>query len=130
MLRLLGFSITRAFHRQPPGSLRRFSCLISAGDPLAKEWGHLSRSVFRGQRGLSTHTDTPELFDIVIVGGGIAGATLANGLGKSPWLKDRKIALVESSDMDKVRTWSPASHMYSSRTVSITPPSQALLQGE
>ncbi|KAJ1915516.1 putative ubiquinone biosynthesis monooxygenase [Tieghemiomyces parasiticus] len=66
-----------------------------------------------------------ELFDVVIVGGGIAGATLARGLV----LRGRKVALVESSDLSKVRNWdgSNLSTVYSNRTVSITPASQTTL---
>ncbi|KAJ1982770.1 putative ubiquinone biosynthesis monooxygenase [Dimargaris xerosporica] len=71
---------------------------------------------------------TTEPWDLVIVGGGIVGATLACGLGASPLTRNKRIALVESSDLAKVRAWSPAPRSYSSRTVSITPGSYQVLK--
>ncbi|RKP39065.1 hypothetical protein BJ085DRAFT_6752, partial [Dimargaris cristalligena] len=70
----------------------------------------------------------PDLFDVVIVGGGIAGATLARGIGSNPALANRRVALIESSDLNKVRQWDTSPSLaYSNRTVSITPASQSTL---
>ncbi|KAJ1980373.1 putative ubiquinone biosynthesis monooxygenase [Dimargaris verticillata] len=69
-----------------------------------------------------------EPWDVVIVGGGIVGAALACGLGASPLTRNKRIALVESSDLSKVQAWAPVPQSYSSRTVSITPGSYQLLK--
>ncbi|KAK9367373.1 hypothetical protein V1509DRAFT_595609 [Lipomyces kononenkoae] len=67
------------------------------------------------------------LYDVVIVGGGISGLTLAAGLKSSPYTSNLKIALVENMSLSSAKNWSPENDRYSSRVSSITPASHAYL---
>ena len=84
--------------------------------------------------------------DVVIVGGGPAGLALANALGKPCAFIDHKdinavigssssvrqslsITLVEGSDLNKIKTWTPSPGIYSNRVSSLTSASQSFLKG-
>ncbi|EMD38819.1 hypothetical protein CERSUDRAFT_104141 [Gelatoporia subvermispora B] len=86
------------------------------------------RLATRATRSLST-TANHEESDIVIVGGGPAGLTLASALGSSHAVRDTlKVTLIEAGDLDKVRGWSMQPGKFSNRVSSITNASQAFLQ--
>ncbi|KAK9475412.1 uncharacterized protein V1510DRAFT_409118 [Dipodascopsis tothii] len=70
----------------------------------------------------------PAIYDVVIVGGGISGLTLAAALNNSPTASHLKIALVEGSSLDRARTWAPADDEFDNRVSSITPASRGYLE--
>jgi ubiquinone biosynthesis monooxygenase Coq6 len=92
------------------------------------------------------------IYDVVIVGGGVAGTALACSLGmcyvygpagdfykhvlifciaaSKPEFHAKKIALVEAFDLAPVKDWSPLENAFSNRVVSLTPASVSLLKGE
>ncbi|KAG0333263.1 putative ubiquinone biosynthesis monooxygenase [Podila horticola] len=83
-------------------------------------------------RGLSTHA-TPdasetEPYDVVIVGGGIAGSALACALASGKATGTQKIALIEAFDLSNHINWKPRADQYSNRVSSLTPKSVAFLK--
>ncbi|OLY77827.1 Ubiquinone biosynthesis monooxygenase COQ6, mitochondrial [Smittium mucronatum] len=66
-------------------------------------------------------------YDIVIVGGGIAGSTLANALGSSNVFKDKKVALIDPAPLNKISQWNPPMDRFENRTVQITGANQKYL---
>lgn len=87
----------------------------------------LSRSFFRK---LATSTKpTPKITDILIVGGGPAGLTLATGIQESPVLSEYNVTLVDGNDiLNKVGEFyhNPPSY-FTNRVVSVTPQSMKFL---
>lgn len=87
----------------------------------------LSRSFFRK---LATSTKpTPKITDILIVGGGPAGLTLATGIQESPVLSKYNVTLVDGNDiLNKVGEfyYNPPSY-FTNRVVSVTPQSMKFL---
>ncbi|GAV50474.1 hypothetical protein ZYGR_0U03300 [Zygosaccharomyces rouxii] len=78
----------------------------------------------------STATATPKLTDVLIVGGGPAGLTLAAALKSTPRLQHLKTTLVDASDlMGKVAPFydSPPEN-FTNRVVSLTPPSKSFIE--
>ncbi|KAL9553562.1 hypothetical protein PS6_003865 [Mucor atramentarius] len=74
------------------------------------------------QRHLATVAqDLENAYDVVIIGGGVAGATLACSLASRPSLRQHRIALVEAMDLTNVKQWEPTPDNYSNRVVSLTP---------
>ncbi|KAG6886200.1 hypothetical protein C0993_010762 [Termitomyces sp. T159_Od127] len=68
--------------------------------------------------------------DVVIVGGGPAGLTLATALGSSKnACQNLRVTLVEGGDLSKVKQWAPPSGTYSNRVSSLTNKSQSFLEG-
>src|SRR5436853_17342 len=76
----------------------------------------------------STQSALTSLYDIVIVGGGIAGATLACALASSPTTRHRRVGLIEAADLSRVRNWKPAAKEYLNRVSSLTPASVQFLK--
>ncbi|KAJ7449633.1 ubiquinone biosynthesis hydrox [Mycena latifolia] len=77
----------------------------------------------------SVSTSPTEDWDVVIVGGGPAGLALASALGQSQLVQDSlRVALVEASDLSKVRDWAPAAGTFSNRASSLTHKSQTFLR--
>ncbi|TQS39219.1 hypothetical protein Golomagni_00256 [Golovinomyces magnicellulatus] len=64
---------------------------------------------------------SPEIFDIVCVGGGTAGLSLLAALRSSPVTANLKLALVENQDVRSISHFSLPPTQFSSRCSSITP---------
>lgn len=91
-----------------------------------------SRSVFANY-GRSVYrcysSQTPDLYDVVIIGGGPAGLTLATALKNSTVTRGLKTVLVEGSDMKNIREWEPSMEYFENRVSSLTPRSVKFLHG-
>ncbi|KAI9481198.1 MAG: hypothetical protein EXX96DRAFT_450557, partial [Benjaminiella poitrasii] len=74
--------------------------------------------------------DLENAYDVVIIGGGVAGVSLACSLGKkkNPTMQHHRIALVEAMDLSKVKKWEPKQDNYSNRVVSLTPGSMGFFK--
>ncbi|KAF1808130.1 ubiquinone biosynthesis hydrox [Eremomyces bilateralis CBS 781.70] len=70
------------------------------------------------------HNTSPEIFDVVCVGGGPAGLSLVTALKASPATARLKIALVEGQPAQE---WTPEPSRYENRCVSLTPRSVGFL---
>ncbi|CAG8436823.1 10400_t:CDS:2 [Funneliformis mosseae] len=71
---------------------------------------------------VSTTSKLEDIYDIVIVGGGIAGSALACALATSNLTKlQKRIALIESSNTSNIREWNPLQGEFSNRVSSLTP---------
>ncbi|KAL2860856.1 putative ubiquinone biosynthesis monooxgenase (Coq6) [Aspergillus lucknowensis] len=69
-----------------------------------------------------------DIYDVVCVGGGPAGLALLAALRASPATSKLKVALVESQDLDKARSWKLDPQHFSNRVSSLTPSSVSFLQ--
>ncbi|RCI02497.1 putative ubiquinone biosynthesis monooxygenase [Rhizopus stolonifer] len=69
----------------------------------------------------TVNTDLNKAYDVVIIGGGVAGVTLACSLASSPAMRNNRIALVEAMELTGIRNWEPKQDDYSNRVVSLTP---------
>ncbi|KAJ5638016.1 hypothetical protein N7490_007895 [Penicillium lividum] len=74
------------------------------------------------------YAQSPDIYDVVCVGGGPAGLGLLAALRASPVTSKLKVALVESQDLSKARGWNLDSSKFSNRVSSLTPSSVAFLQ--
>ncbi|KAG0174092.1 putative ubiquinone biosynthesis monooxygenase [Apophysomyces sp. BC1034] len=67
-------------------------------------------------------------YDVVIIGGGVAGTALACSLASNPALREQRVALVEAMDLTSTVQWAPQENKYSNRVVSLTPGSMNFLE--
>ncbi|KIV85205.1 ubiquinone biosynthesis monooxygenase COQ6 [Exophiala sideris] len=76
----------------------------------------------------STTSSTPEIYDVVTVGGGPAGLALLAALKSSPITSHLKTALIEAQDLAKLRQWTSPEDQFSNRASSLTPSSVSFLE--
>ncbi|KUJ22288.1 ubiquinone biosynthesis hydrox [Mollisia scopiformis] len=86
-----------------------------------------SRTLRRQRRSYATTVQTPDIYDVVCVGGGPAGLSLLAALRSSPTTVNLKVALVESQDLSKTRPFSLPPTQFSNRCSSLTPSSLRFL---
>ncbi|KZT37735.1 ubiquinone biosynthesis hydrox [Sistotremastrum suecicum HHB10207 ss-3] len=88
-----------------------------------------SKAAICRQSGQTSSPLDAETHDVVIVGAGAAGLALASALTRpSSSARSCRIALVEASDLSKVREWSLPSDQYSNRVSSVTNRSLSFLK--
>lgn len=68
------------------------------------------------------------IYDLVIIGGGPAGLTLATALKNSPVTRNLKTVLVEGSDLAPIKDWQPDIEYFENRVSSLTPRSVRFLE--
>lgn len=77
----------------------------------------------------SKHSTSHEECDIVVVGGGPVGLTLASALGSSQAVRQNlRVVLVEASNLSTVRQWLPLPGTFSNRVSSLTNSTQSFLR--
>lgn len=69
-----------------------------------------------------------DVYDLVIIGGGPAGLTLATALKNSPVTRNLKTILVEGSDISPIKKWEPDMEYFENRVSSLTPRSVRFLE--
>ncbi|OZJ04016.1 hypothetical protein BZG36_03764 [Bifiguratus adelaidae] len=94
---------------------------------LIEKYAYRSRTLAT-LRNIPLQNQFVNAYDVIILGGGVAGAALAASLVSSPLMKAKKIALVEAMDLSRVQQWTPTSGQYSNRVVSLTPASRTFLE--
>ncbi|KAK9466680.1 hypothetical protein V1512DRAFT_247892 [Lipomyces arxii] len=97
--------------------------------PFLRKVGQLTISI--GQRQCRRYNSTKkyadiakDVYDVVIVGGGVSGLTLAAALKPM----NLKVALVEGMSLASTGSWDPSFDVYSNRVSSITPASKKYLE--
>ncbi|ELR05042.1 Putative ubiquinone biosynthesis monooxygenase [Pseudogymnoascus destructans] len=95
----------------------------SFGRFICRSCSHLAP---RQRRGYATES-SPELYDVVCVGGGPAGLSVLAALRATAATSGLKVALIESQDLSRTRSWSLPSTQYSNRCSSLTPTSVEFL---
>ncbi|KAF7721063.1 putative ubiquinone biosynthesis monooxygenase [Apophysomyces ossiformis] len=97
---------------------------------LSRTKPSIRTSTFRPiARYLSTVVNELEnAYDVVIIGGGVAGTALACSLASNPLLREQRVALVEAMDLTNTIQWKPQENIYSNRVVSLTPGSMNFLR--
>lgn len=83
---------------------------------------------YRASSTSPAHSPSGASHDIVIVGGGPAGLTLAAALKANQTTRSLNIALVEASDLDNVRKWDLGDNWFENRVSSLTPRSVKFLK--
>ncbi|CAO3569096.1 unnamed protein product [Mortierella alpina] len=104
----------------------------ASATPLAHPFRHHRIAHIRSQSTSASAAGAsaapPEQYDVVIVGGGIAGSALACALASAKASGAQRIALIEAFDLSNHINWSPRPDQYSNRVSSLTPKSVAFLK--
>ncbi|KAJ5476661.1 MonooxygenaseFAD-binding [Penicillium sp. IBT 31633x] len=85
-------------------------------------------SIGAGRRRFGSKADSPDLYDVVCVGGGPAGLGLLAALRASPITSKLKVALIESQDLHKAKAWDLEPNQFSNRVSSLTPSTVSFLR--
>jgi len=99
----------------------------SLHQPLQRAIGFVKCPSCHQVRRATTHT-RPSLYDIIIVGGGIAGLILKSALKNRPETSHLRTALLEANSLLPARRWAPPTNEYANRCSSITPGTLRFLQ--
>ncbi|KAJ5345050.1 hypothetical protein N7452_003054 [Penicillium brevicompactum] len=81
-----------------------------------------------GRRRFASQADSPDLYDVVCVGGGPAGLGLLAALRASPITSKLRVALIETQDLAKAKSWNLEPTQFSNRVSSLTPSSVSFLR--
>ncbi|AMD19564.1 HCL587Cp [Eremothecium sinecaudum] len=82
-----------------------------------------------GCRLLATTAQVPQLTDVLIVGGGPAGLTLAAAIKQSPQLSHLSTTLVEAGDLSKIaKFYDDPPEQFHNRVINLNPPSLKFLE--
>ena len=101
-----------------------------AARALSSRWSPPASERLPLTRPASSAAVTPDLYDVVCVGGGPAGLSLLAGLKASPSTRGLKMALIEGQDLQKNRLANDAKlDSFSNRCSSLTPASVRNLKG-
>lgn len=122
----LGLIKQRSFiFLEPPHLVSSYS-IIKQDPPMSLI---LKRTLATAAETLAKPAIEPKLVDVLIVGGGPAGLTLTAGLKNSKIAKDLKISLIESFNLQSVKTFHDETPTnFSNRVSSLTPQSIEYLQ--
>ncbi|PQE31339.1 ubiquinone biosynthesis monooxygenase COQ6 protein [Rutstroemia sp. NJR-2017a WRK4] len=90
---------------------------------------YICKACTRRIRTFATAASTsPDIYDVVCVGGGPAGLSLAAALRSNPTTSSLRIALIESQPLAASRNWTPKPNEFSNRCSSLTPKSVRFLK--
>ncbi|KAJ2601149.1 putative ubiquinone biosynthesis monooxygenase [Coemansia sp. RSA 1721] len=64
--------------------------------------------------------EQPEIYDVVVVGGGATGCALASALCASKTLSKLRVAMVDPAKLSQISQWQPPADTYLPRTLQIT----------
>lgn len=101
--------------------------LLNSSPKLLHRILHLPPALRRALYSTTTSSSSPEIYDLVCVGGGPAGLSLLSALRTEPSAKRLKVALIDSQDLTSPKA-PPSENVYSNRCSSLTPVSVGFLK--
>lgn len=109
-------------------TLKLFNKLVSARHVTRIPKSNIVYYTRRHYSSETSDSNKIEKYDVVVIGAGPAGMTLATALKSSPYTKDLKSVLIEGSKLDNIKNWNPPSDFYENRVISLTPRSVGFLK--